>query len=31
MFVWLGLAALIASTGIASLLENQHRATVLVG
>jgi uncharacterized protein involved in exopolysaccharide biosynthesis len=30
MFVWLGLAALIASTGIASLLENQYLATVLV-
>jgi len=30
MFVWLGLAALIASTGIVSLLENQYLATVLV-
>ncbi len=30
MFVWLGLAALIASTGIVSLLENQYQATVLV-
>jgi len=30
MFVWLGLSALIASTGIVSLLENQYLATVLV-
>src|SRR5262245_29985295 len=30
MFVWLGLAALIASIGIVSLLENQYVATVLV-